>query len=319
MTTLEMPWKEIDSGNEVFRISEELDSDSVLNSIREIGQQNPVLLSARGERNIIVCGFRRVQAIKKLGLPRVVVRVLPQGCASVEAFRIALWDNVAHRQLNPLEKARVLFSLRNHFGVEEDSIIREYMPILDLSPAQQVLRSFLLLHALRPALRTCFSEGRLTSSSLDSLAGKSATVQDRIGVLLSKIRLSASLQKKLLGLMEDLAAGAGVQFDALLDSSEIREAAEDSCLSPFQRGEKIYEILYRRRNPRLSQASDQFIDRLKRLKLPAPIRIRAHPYFEAPGLRVEFDALDPEHFSALVAALQEAGGLPEFKNLFIVK
>jgi hypothetical protein len=282
MITLEMPFEEIDSEN-------------------------------------IVCGFRRVRAMKKLGMPRVVVRVLPEGCSSVQSFRIALWDNVAHRQLNPLEKARVLFSLRNHFGVEDDLIIRDYMPILSLSPAKQVLRSFLLLHDLRPALRRCLAEGRLTYSSLDSLASKSASVQDRIGNLMSQIRLSASLQKKLLGLLEDLAVATGIQPDALLDSSDITEVVEDSCLSPFQRGEKVYEIFHRRRNPRLSQANDQFLNQLKRLEWPDSIRVRPSPFFEEPGLHVEFDAINSEHFRDLAAVLQRACSSAEFNDLFVVK
>jgi ParB-like chromosome segregation protein Spo0J len=319
MITREMPFEEIDCENEVFRISEELNSDAILNSIREVGQLNPIVLISQGKRKSIVCGFRRVRAMQKLGTSRAVVHLLPKDCTQVRAFNIALWDNLAHRQLNPLEKARVLSSLRDHFGVRNDSILRDYMTILDLHPAEQVLRSFLRLHEIRPALRMRFAEGRLTHNSLDALATRSATVQDSLAALMGKIRLSASLQKKFLELLEDLAAAAGIQPDGLLNTSEIIEAAEDSCLSPFQRGEKIYEILYRRRNPRLSQAGDQFLDQLKQLQLPAPIRIRAHPFFEEPGLHVEFDAPDAEHFRHLAAALLQTAGSTEFEDLFVVK
>jgi hypothetical protein len=120
-------------------------------------------------------------------------------------------------------------------------------------------------------------------------------------------------------LLEDLADSAGAQPDALLDGPEILGIANDSRLSPFQRGEKIYEVLHRRRNPRLSQATDRFLAQLRGFRFPGSIRIRAHPFFEEPGLHVEFDASNPECFRDLAAMLEQAAESAEFKNLFIVK
>jgi len=39
---------------------------------------------------------------------------------------------------------------------------------------------------------------------------------------------------------------------------EVLEIAADPRLSLFQRGERVYEVLYKLRNPRLSQALDRF-------------------------------------------------------------
>jgi hypothetical protein len=319
MTTIEMPFEEIDVESEIFRISEELNMPAILESLREIGQLNPVILMERGERNIVVCGFRRVRAMKNLGLPRILVRRLPKDSDPSRAFAMALWDNLSHRQLDPLEKARVLSNLRNHFGVPEDAIIRDYLPLLALSPAANVLRSYLLLHRIHPALRKCLAEGRLTHSSLSAIAAMPEAVQNRIAPLMDKIRLSSSFQKKFLRLLDDLASTTKIQPEEQLNRPEILEILEDSRLSPFQRGEKVYEALYRFRNPRLSQATDQFLAQLKGIQLPGAIRIRAHPFFEEPGLHVEFDAADPEGFQDLAAALQQAAGSLEFKNLFVVR
>jgi hypothetical protein len=319
MGTQEISFEEIDAENELFRISEELDPVAMLDSLREIGQLNPVVLFEQGARKIVVCGFRRVRAMKKLGKSRILARLLPEGCEPVQVYRMALWDNLSQRELHPLEKARVLFRLRNHFGVLEDSIIKDYLPLLELSPAEHILRSFLLLDRIHPELRRCFAEGHLTHGSLDAIATMPEAVQACIASLMTKIRLSASFQKKFLGLLEDLAASTGTQPEALLRSSEILEIEEDSRLSPFQRGEKIFGVLYRRRNPRLMQATDQFLAQLKQLRLPGSIGIRAHPFFEEPGLHVEFDASDPERFRDLAAALQQAADSPDFKKLFIVK
>ncbi len=319
MVTQEISLHEIDAQDDTFRISEDLDPPAIRDSLREIGQLNPVVLLEKGERKIVVCGFRRVRALRKLGTPGILARMLPKDCDPVRSFKIALWDNLAHRQLNPLEKARVLANLRNQFGVPEASILSDYLPILDLSPAESVLQSFLLLHRIDPALRRCFAEGRLTHASLDALAAKPQALQDRVAILMGKIRLSASLQRKFLELIEDLESAGGIPSAEVLNAPEIHEMADDIRLSPFQRGEKVYEALYRRRNPRLSKASDHFLLQLKRIQFPDPIRIRAHPFFEEPGLHVEFDANDPEQFRDLIAALQRAAAASEFEGLFVAK
>ena len=63
--------EEIDPANETYRISEDLDSGSVLDSLEKIGQLNPVLLLDRNPLKIIVCGFRRIRALRRLGRSRV--------------------------------------------------------------------------------------------------------------------------------------------------------------------------------------------------------------------------------------------------------
>lgn len=320
MVIQEISIKEINLGDERFRISEDLDSAPVLESLREIGQLNPVLVLDEDAGKIIVCGFRRIRAMRKLGIPRVFVRILPgQSPDPVRAYRMALWDNLAGRQLNPLEKARFLYNLRKNFSVADDTLAKVYLPLLGLNPAENVLESYLLLHAIQPALRKCFLDCRLTLASVEAVSEMPATVQNRIASLMEKIRLSASLQRKFLGLLQDLAAVSGDELDVPVRSPEVLEIIEDSRLSPFQRGEKVYQFLYNLRNPKLSQALAQFLAKRRSLRLPGSIRISAHPFFEEPGVRVEFEAPDVERFRDLASALEEAARQPELRELFCVK
>jgi hypothetical protein len=308
---------EIDLEDATFRISENLDSASVLDSLRKIGQLNPVVLLDRGSRKVIVCGFRRVRAMERLGESPVFARILSEeNCTPAQAFELALQDTLSHRQLGPLEKARVLFKLRVAFGVSEDTLVRVYLPLLDLPPHENVLHAYIALDGVRPGLRRCLVEGRLTHSSVEKLAGMPDRVQDNIAALVERIRLSAGLQRKVLTLLEELSAMADSPLDAPLNNPEVPAILEDSRLSPFQKGEKLHEVLYRLRNPRLSRALDRFLAQKKLLGLPGAIRIVPHPFFETADLRVEFDAPDVERFRELAAALYQAAQLPELEQLF---
>jgi hypothetical protein len=317
MTFKEIALEEIDWEDESFRISEELDSAAVMDSLREVGQLNPVLLLDQTPRKIIVCGFRRARALRQLGCSRIFARILSnEACDKTRVFGLALWDNISHRQLNGLEKARVLFKLKDFCGISEEILIKIYLPLLGLMPHESVLHAFLSLNGVRPGLRRCLAEGRLTLSSTEILAKAPSQAQDNFSSLMAKVQLSASSQRKVLGLLEDLSAVADVQLHAPLDLPEVSAILNDSRLSPFQKGDRLYEILYRLRNPRLSQALERFNAQKKLLGLPGSIRLTPHPFFETADVHVEFDASNKERFQELAAALQKACQSPELEGLF---
>ncbi len=317
MNFKEIALQEIDFNNEEFRVSEDLESGLVLASIRAVGQLNPVLLLEREPRSIIVCGFRRLRALKSLGRQAAIARLLPGDAGNASRiFEIAIWDNISHRELNALEKARVLFKLRTVFGVSDDMLLKTYLPLLGLAPRESVLNSYLALNGVRPGLRRCLAEDRLTHSSLEALAKAPEQVQDHIASLMAAIRLSASLQKKVLELLEELSAMNGAPFDAPLDNPDVLSVLNDPRLSPFQKGENLHAALYRLRNPRLSRALERFAARKKLLGLPGSIRVSPHPFFETSNLHIELDALDAQKFRELAAALQRASEKPELEELF---
>jgi ParB-like nuclease domain len=308
---------EISLENEAFKISEELDSAPVRDSLRQVGQLNPVILLDQKPQMAIVCGFRRIHALKQIGSHQAFARVLSdKDFDAARAFELALWDNLSHRQLDPLEKARVLFKLKNMCGTPNDRLVRVYLPLLGLAPNANVMDNYILLNGIHHNLRQCLIEGRLTHASLECLAELPTQIQEYMASLMSRIRLSASLQKKILNLLDDLASMTGGPFDAPLKSPQVMAILEDAGLSPFQKGEKVHGSLYRLKNPRHSQAVDRFLAQKKLLKLPGSIQINARPFFEEPGLHIEFDASSIDRFRQLAAALQDAAQSPELEGLF---
>src|SRR5262249_40412604 len=119
-----------------FRISEQLDSPRLLESLRQIGQLSPVCLRARKQSRLaVICGFRRLRALSSLGQADVLARIWNEGeQTDLELFRMALWENLSHRELSPLEKARVLTFLKDHGAVPYDQLVEIYLPVLGLAP-----------------------------------------------------------------------------------------------------------------------------------------------------------------------------------------
>lgn len=109
---------------------------------------------------------------------------------------------------------------------------------------------------------------------------------------------------------------SGSELDAPLQKAEALSVLEDSRLSPFQKGMRLYEILYRIRFPMLSDTEARFNFAREQLHLPGFIRIRPHPFFETADLHVEFEASTAKRFRELASALAEAAESPELDKLF---
>jgi hypothetical protein len=220
-----------------------------------------------------------------------------------DLFLKALWDNLAHRQPNALENARVLFGLKHACGISTDGLVRQFLPALGLPAHGNVLQAYLSLHELHPGLRSLLNAGHITLATAERLGRLDPAAQAAMAGALAKVRLSASLQREVLDILEDLAAITHSGIAVIMSAFDM---AGDLCLSPFQKGEKLHALLYARRYPRLTGAREKFRAAKAELNLPGSVRVSPDPFFETPRLRVEFEAGSAHAFRSAVESLQAA-------------
>ncbi len=321
MEVCEVPLGNIDFDDETFRISEDLDPVPLEDSLRDVGQLSPVILAAvEGRRTRIVCGFRRLRALRRIGEPCCEARFLtPEQSVPAAAFRIALRDNISLRPLEPLEKARALFTLKHRCLFDQDTLVEEYLPLLGLAAHKNVLRAYLGLHALNSGLRKYLAEGSLTVACAERIAELDPMEQAAMAGLFAKASFSASLQRQILDLTSDLAAIHESTRAGILAGPEIEAALNSPTGTPYQRGEAVFRILYRQRNPRLSAAQDRFQAGKEKLGLPGVVHLTPDPFFERARVRVEFEAGSADGFREISDALQRAARAPELAELFRVR
>jgi hypothetical protein len=142
--------------------------------------------------------------------------------------------------------------------------------------------------------------------------------QERFAAVLEQIRLSASRQREILELVQELAVMRGIRLADLFNRAAARNILEDPGLSPFQKGEKLRDTFHRLRNPRLSRAMERFQAEKNKLGLPGSIRIMPEPFFETSRVRVEFEATNADRLRRMIAALHDAAQKSTLANLFQV-
>ena len=303
-----------------FLISEDLDPPQLEESLRQVGQLNPLLLQDTLEGGYrVVAGFRRLRAMRRLAYQAAWARILDRDMDALAVFRAALWDNLAHRRLTPFECARVVDTLKNGLQLPASELIAAYLPSLGLGAHKDVLRKFLALHRLDPTLRKNYRKGLITWPTVERLSVLPQSRQQKLALFLDRVYWSASVQRECLMLIEELAVIFEVAPEEVVRRPEVSAILEKPELSARQKGEQVRDVLFRLRNPRLSNAKSRFLRQRKQLSLPGKVKVTPDPFFESNRLHVQFDASCAEEFREIADALRKASGESNLAGLFHVE
>ncbi len=286
----------------------------LLVSIQTVGLIEPPLL--QGKKNglfRIVCGGRRLAACKKIGLDSVSCRVLPSSFEHQRCLRLAIYDNVAQRTLNPVEKSLVLAKMANY--LEEPQLIDEFMPLLDLEPSIKLFNRYLGLHDLEEVILDSLAAGRLNERIAFALARQEQG--DRLAYLhlLEELPFSVSVQEEIIETVEEIARKDNLTPEQILSSKEVRALQQASKRPARQRAQEIRKHLQARRNPRLTARRERFAREARDLGLPPGVRLVPPPYFEGPKWILECTFERAEELASRLRHVAQLADQPELQGM----
>ena len=95
----------------------------LVESIRERGVLQPLLVRSKGEGYQLIAGERRWRAAQMAGLQRVPVVI--KESAEPESFELALIENIQRQDLNPIEEGEAYFRLQQEFNLSQEDIAKK--------------------------------------------------------------------------------------------------------------------------------------------------------------------------------------------------
>ncbi|MCX5807973.1 MAG: ParB/RepB/Spo0J family partition protein [Proteobacteria bacterium] len=111
----------IDTESEPFK--------ALMESIKDRGVLEPIIVTPRGDKYLFVCGERRYLAALKLGLPSIPARALDTITQKDEILAYQLTENLQREDLNPMDQAKgiLAFVQAKHpdKGYDVDSVMSE--------------------------------------------------------------------------------------------------------------------------------------------------------------------------------------------------
>lgn len=208
-------------------------------SIRSQGVLQPLLVRpcgpAKPGKFEIVAGERRWRASQMAGLTE--VPVLVRSFSAQDTLAAALIENLQREDLNPLEEALGLQTLKDEFGLSQEDLAKK------LGKSRSAIANSLRLLALPEAARKVLAEGSLSAGHARALLGiTDPQAQDRLKDLILDRHLSVREAEGLaaawketgsMDFSEMLRASAGGGQNVLTGSGE---DAGESGLSGHQAG-----------------------------------------------------------------------------------
>ena len=283
-------------------------------SIKTVGLIEPPLL--QGKKNglfRIVCGGRRLAACKKLGLDSVVCRVLPNSIDHQRCLQLAIYDNVAQRTLNPVEKSLVLTKMADY--LEKPQLINEFMPLLDLEPSITLFNRYLGLRELEQAILDSLAVGRLNERIAFALAKQDQGDRLAYLCLFEEFSFSVSVQEELLERVGEIARRENLTPKQLLDSKEVRALRQTSKRPARQRAQQVRKYLQDRCNPRLIRRREKFAREVRDIGLPSGVRLVPPPYFEGPKWILECTFERAEELARRLRHVAQLADQPDFQGI----
>ncbi|MDD5043563.1 MAG: ParB/RepB/Spo0J family partition protein [Patescibacteria group bacterium] len=130
--------------------------EDLVNSIKEHGIIQPLIVTKKGEGYELVTGERRLRAAKIAGLKK--VPAIIRTAQGQEKLELALIENVQRQDLNPMEEAVAYKRLSDEFGLTQEEVAKK------VGKSRPVVANSLRLLSLPEEIKKFLRAGKLSES-----------------------------------------------------------------------------------------------------------------------------------------------------------
>ena len=255
----------------IFTFSFPLTKDSLTKSIKNTGLIQPIILSSDLK---IVCGNRRMASCLRLNMSKVPAIILNSRFSQLELFNMNIEENLSTRSINIIEKANILYKLKNAFKVTQDIIIEKYLSLLNIPQNNKYLIKYLFLYTLSKPVKCKIIENNI---SIDTIYKANTWPKKEINSLLSlilKFNLGSNKTSQLIELFTDIIIHKNISYlTQILKKTEWTNIYQDPNLIPFQKGMWLRDYLISLRSPTYTKIRNEIKSVTNKLNLPKNITL----------------------------------------------
>jgi len=281
----------IDTTDSFYRITTPHDKPSIDDSIHRIGLICPVVVKKANSQLIVISGFRRVEACRKLGWHEILCRILPEDTPSVQCAELAITDNIAQRPLNIVEQARCLRLLSD--ANISSNMSMEMTNSLGIPLNKNYASKLKTVLAATDLIQHGIISGKLGLPIALLLSEFSNDDADAVASLFNRILMGLNKQREVLLYLKEIAARDDISVKHLIEEDGIQSTLNNDNLDGNQKSRQIRSYLKKRRYPRLVRVEEQFHERVRDLGFGGAIQITPPANFEGSSciMTIRFNSL----------------------------
>jgi len=268
----------IDSKDESFRITTQINIDHLMDSINHVGVLNFPLLIEKSLGYKIVCGFRRIEACRRLGWTDVEVRILDVDTKRLECIKYAITDNSLQRSLNLIEQSRSI-NMVFDFYKDFSSLGKELLAI-GLPENLSIIKKIKKLCHLPGSVQNSILSNTISLTMALELGRMQQEAGEVFAKLFETLKLGLNKQREILTLAKEISLREDIPILKVIENNILQKILSNEGLDRNQKVSKIRIYLKQRRFPVISTAEKEFEKHLKKLKLGNGIKLIPPDNFE---------------------------------------
>jgi ParB family chromosome partitioning protein len=268
----------IDSKDDSFRITTQINVDNLMDSIHHVGMLNLPLLVEKETGYKIVSGFRRIEACRQLNWDDVEVRILKSDTKRLECVTYAITDNSLQRPLNLIEQSRSINLLYPFFN--DISMLGKELSAMGLPANPSIIKKIKELYHLPESVQNGILSNTISLAMALELGKLEQDVGEGFAKLFETLKLSLNKQKEILTLVKEISLREDIPILKVIKTDWVQKILTNEDLDRNQKIRKIRIYLKQRRFPVITAAENEFENQLKKLELGSGTKLIPPDNFE---------------------------------------
>jgi ParB family transcriptional regulator, chromosome partitioning protein len=304
----------IDIENTTFKISTPKPIENLSLSIAQFGLLSPPIIKTFHDGYIIISGFHRVYACRKIGWTDIETRVIGSDSKNIDCLKISIEDNAYHRKMNLIEQSIALSKLSSFYGAD-DEFIRSAKSF-GFGDNPSYIKKLLKIKTLIPELQqSILSDVIPLTIALDIAALPKESMLPIIEIF-EVLKPTLNQQKEILSMIKEISKIRNCSIEHIINEKNILNAIGHPDFARAQKIKDLRACLYKMRFPNISSYYDQFNALIHELKLPNKVKFIPPENFEDVGYSISFCFDSLQEFEAYVRAFKDLSEQLEFKSIF---
>lgn len=320
MKIVEWPLSKLIKLQNPFNFTFGLIPQPLIESIKKIGILNmPIVLESKKDSiAVLVTGKRRIEVLYETDpKANTSIRLYTNSeLSDLKAFHINLFENMAIRCLNPIEKSNILYILTSKLKITDQIIKKDYFPLLHLPPKESALNDFLEFQKLDEKAKKIIADEIIQTDNALRLLKFDFEDQLKLLDIIKELHLSSNNQKILIELARETSKRDRKTFLEILAQKSLQDALNNTDWTPSQKWSKFENELRHLRYPKLSRLEDDFKSIKQKMHLPPTISLQNPPYFETNNFQIQFRFKNKKEFEHILHILNSINSNSDINPLF---
>ena len=304
---------EIDFGDDTFRISTNTQVNDLMRSIDHIGILHLPLLLQKETSYRIICGFRRIEACRRLKWPKLEAMILDPDTMRLSCIKYAITDNAFQRSLNLIEKSKCIEMLSDFF-IDINRLSSE-LSALGLSEHPSMIKKLKGICHLPEPFQNSILSNTISLPMVLELAGMAEDDAKALIVLFNTLKLGLNTQREIVILVKEIAIREDKSILQVIEELDINKTLTNEDLDKNQKVHKIRICLKQRRFPTIAIIEKSYEKYHQKLNLDKRFKLIQPTNFESPTYTLQLSFNNMTQLKSLKTAFDDLTENPYLKKI----